>query len=90
MEVRLFNYLLGDMAQKKQVVSEKDLVRLTTHKVTLAQDQEDLSRRLEDLVPPGPLLAAHLQGGHRGRPRSPPIKSNSSSRSWSTRAGWSR
>jgi len=49
MEVRLFNYLLGDMAQKKQVVSEKDLVRLSTHKVTLAQDQEDLSRRLEDL-----------------------------------------
>ncbi|MGA9756430.1 MAG: selenocysteine-specific translation elongation factor [Desulfobaccales bacterium] len=49
MEVRLFNYLLGDMAQKKQVVSEKDLVRLSTHKVTLAQDQEDLSRRLEEL-----------------------------------------
>ena len=49
MEVRLFNYLLGDMAQKKQIVSEKDLVRLSTHKVTLAQDQEDLSRRLEEL-----------------------------------------
>ena len=49
MEVRLFNYLLGGMAQKKQVVSEKDLVRLSTHKVTLAQDQEDVSRRLEDL-----------------------------------------
>ena len=48
MEVRLFNYLLGDLAQKKQVVAEKDLVRLTTHKVTLAQDQEDLSRRLEE------------------------------------------
>ena len=49
MEVRLFNYLLGGMAQKKQIVSEKDLVRLSTHKVTLAQDQEDLSRRLEEL-----------------------------------------
>ncbi len=49
MEVRLFNYLLADLAQKKQVVSEKDLVRLSAHKVTLAQDQEDLSRRLEDL-----------------------------------------
>jgi selenocysteine-specific elongation factor len=49
MEVRLFNYLLGDMAQKKQIVSERDLVRLAAHKVTLAQDQEDLSRRLEDL-----------------------------------------
>ncbi|MEJ2672885.1 MAG: SelB C-terminal domain-containing protein [Deltaproteobacteria bacterium] len=48
MGVRLFNYLLGDLAQKKQVVAEKDLVRLKTHKVTLAQDQEDLSRRLED------------------------------------------
>jgi selenocysteine-specific elongation factor len=49
MEVRLFNYVLGDMVQRKQVAAEKDLVRLTTHKVTLAQDQEDLSRRLEDL-----------------------------------------
>ena len=48
MEVRLFNYLLGDLAQKKKVVTEKDVVRLSTHKVTLAQDQEDLSRRLED------------------------------------------
>ena len=66
MEVRLFNYLLGGMAQKKQMVSEKDLVRLSTHKVTLAQDQEDVSRRLEELYRQGPLLAAHLQGGHRG------------------------
>jgi selenocysteine-specific elongation factor len=49
MEVRLFNYLLGGLAQKKQIVSEKDLVRLSTHKVTLAQDQEDVSRRLEEL-----------------------------------------
>jgi len=49
MEVRLFNYLLGGMAQKKQVVPDKDLVRLSTHKVTLAQDQEDVSRRLEEL-----------------------------------------
>jgi selenocysteine-specific elongation factor len=49
MEVRLFNYLLNDLAQKKKVVAEKDLVRLSTHKVTLAQDQEDLSRRLDEL-----------------------------------------
>ena len=48
MGVRLFNYLLGDLAQKKRIISEKDLVRLTTHKVTLGQDQEDLSRRLEE------------------------------------------
>ena len=53
MEVRLFNYLLGGMAQKKQLVAEKDLVRLTTHKVTLAQDQEDVSRRLEELYRKG-------------------------------------
>ena len=55
MEVRLFNYLLGNMAQKKQLVSEKDLVRLSAHKVTLAQDQEDLSRRLEELYRRGHL-----------------------------------
>ena len=55
MEVRLFNYLLADMARKKQIAAEKDLVRLSTHKVTLAQDQEDLSRRLEDLYRRGRL-----------------------------------
>jgi selenocysteine-specific elongation factor len=49
MEVRLFNYLLSDLVQKKRVVTEKDLVRLSTHKVTLAQDQEDLSRRLDEM-----------------------------------------
>jgi selenocysteine-specific elongation factor len=49
MEVRLFNYLLADMARQKQIVAEKDLVRLSAHKVTLAQDQEDLSRRLAEL-----------------------------------------
>ncbi|MBU4232563.1 MAG: selenocysteine-specific translation elongation factor [Desulfobacterales bacterium] len=53
MEVRLFNYLLGGLAQKKQLVSEKDLVRLSTHKVTLGQDQEDVSRRLEELYRKG-------------------------------------
>jgi selenocysteine-specific elongation factor len=53
--VRLFNYLLNDMIQKNRVVAEKDLVRLTTHKVTLAQDQQDLSRRLEDLYRRGHL-----------------------------------
>ena len=89
MEVRLFNYLLGGMAQKKQIVSERDLVRLSTHKVTLAQDQEDLSRRLEDLYRRGHFSPPTFKEATEA-PSSPPIKSSSFSRSWSTRAAWSR
>jgi selenocysteine-specific elongation factor len=45
MEVRLFNYLLSGLVQKKQIALEKDLVRLAAHKVTLAGDQEELMTR---------------------------------------------
>ena len=38
MEVRLFNYLLSRLTQQKQVVLEKDLVRLASHRVQLAVD----------------------------------------------------
>ena len=87
MEVRLFNYLLGDMAQKKQIVSEKDLVRLSTHKVTLAQDQEDVSRRLEELYRRGHFSPPTFKEATEASKDRRRIKSNSSSRSWSTRAG---
>jgi selenocysteine-specific elongation factor len=61
MEVRLFNYLLSRLANQKQVALEKDLVRLAAHKVTLAGDQEDLSRQLEALYRGGGLSPPTLK-----------------------------
>ncbi len=61
MEVRLFNFLLAALAQKKQVALEKDLVRLATHKVILAGDQEDFLKRLEALYQKGQLSPPTLK-----------------------------
>ncbi|WP_449244546.1 selenocysteine-specific translation elongation factor [Desulfobacca acetoxidans] len=49
LEVRLFNYLLVDLEQQKQVAVEKELVRLAGHQVVLAAEQEELANRLEVL-----------------------------------------
>ncbi len=61
MEVRLFNYLLADMVNARQIVLEKDLVRLAAHKVTLAVDQEDLINRLAALYRQGRLSPPTLK-----------------------------
>jgi selenocysteine-specific elongation factor len=61
MEVRLFNYLLADMVKGKQIALEKDLVRLASHKVTLAVDQEDLVSRLASLYQKGQLSPPTLK-----------------------------
>jgi len=61
MEVRLFNDLLGRLAQQKQIALEKDLVRLASHRVQLATDQEDLSRKLEALYKGGELTPPTLK-----------------------------
>ena len=65
LEVRLFNQLLNDLAQKQQIAVEKDLVRLTSHRVTLAVDQEEHVQRLAGPLPARPALSAHPQGGRR-------------------------
>jgi selenocysteine-specific elongation factor len=61
MEVRLFNYLLAGMVTRKQIALEKDLVRLASHKVTLAVDQEDLVSRLATLYQKGNLSPPTLK-----------------------------
>ena len=61
MEVRLFNYLLNRLTQQKQVVLEKDLVRLASHRVQLAVDQEDVTRRLATLYQQGHLTPPTLK-----------------------------
>jgi selenocysteine-specific elongation factor len=60
-EVRLFNYLLQDLEQKGKSATERDLVRLTSHRIVLAQDQENLVRRLEDLYRQGGLMPVTLK-----------------------------
>jgi len=61
MEVRLFNDILASLTKQKQIALEKDLVRLATHRVQLATDQEDLSRRLEALYQRGELSPPTLK-----------------------------
>jgi selenocysteine-specific elongation factor len=61
MEVRLFNDLLSRLVQEKHLVLERDLVRLVGHKVQLAGDQEDLSRKLETLYQRGRLSPPTLK-----------------------------
>jgi len=61
MEMRLFNFLLNRLTQQKQVVLEKDLVRLASHRVQLAVDQEDVTRRLEALYQRGQLTPPTLK-----------------------------
>jgi len=61
MEVRLFNDLLGRLAQQKQIALERDLVRLAGHRVQLAGDQQETSRRLEVLYRQGQLSPPTLK-----------------------------
>ncbi|MBW1783968.1 MAG: selenocysteine-specific translation elongation factor [Deltaproteobacteria bacterium] len=44
---KLFNYLIRQLSQEGEIVQEKEVVRLKTHKVTLAQDQKKTRQKLE-------------------------------------------
>ncbi len=72
MEVRLFNYLLAGLTNKKQVAVEKDLVRLMSHKITLAGDQEDVTRRLEEMYRRGRLSPPTLKEAQAALNTAPP------------------
>jgi selenocysteine-specific elongation factor len=61
LEVRLFNQLLNDLVQKQQIVLEKDLVRLASHRVTLGLDQEEHVNRLAALYQRGQLSPPTLK-----------------------------
>ena len=47
--IKLFNHLMGRLAAEGAVVQEKESVRLTTHRVTLAEDQEKTKKELEGI-----------------------------------------
>ena len=46
---KLFNYLMNQLAQEGTVVQEKEIVRLKDHQVTLAQDQKETRKKLEEI-----------------------------------------
>lgn len=60
-EARLFNFLLGRLAQQGKIVTERDQVRLSSHKVRLAGEQEELLRALEGLYRRGQLTPPTLK-----------------------------
>ena len=46
---KLFNYLINQLTQEQIIVQEKELVRLKEHRVTLAEDQEKMRKKLDDI-----------------------------------------
>lgn len=46
---KLFNFIINQLAQEEIIAQEKELVRLKEHRVTLAEDQEKMRRKLEDI-----------------------------------------
>ena len=51
---RLFNFIISQLIRDDTVVQEKEILRLKRHKVTLARDQEEVRRQIEE---------AYLKGG---------------------------
>jgi len=46
---KLFNYLVNQLAKEDVIAQEKEIVRLKGHRVTLAQDQEETRKKLEEI-----------------------------------------
>ena len=47
--LKLFKYLLNQASREGIIIQEQDIVRLSVHQVTLAQDQEKTRQELEDI-----------------------------------------
>ncbi len=60
-EARLFNFLLGRLAQQGKIAVERDQVRLSSHKVQLAGEQKELLKSLEALYRRGWLTPPTLK-----------------------------
>ena len=61
LEVRLFNYLLQDLENQKRIVIDKELVRLSGHRVVLGEAQGELAKKLESLYQKGGLTPPTLK-----------------------------
>ncbi|MFC1867326.1 selenocysteine-specific translation elongation factor [Thermodesulfobacteriota bacterium] len=58
---RLFNYIIGQLIHEEAIAQEKEFIRLKGHKVTLARDQEKISRQIEEIYLKGGLQPPYFK-----------------------------
>jgi selenocysteine-specific elongation factor len=58
---KLFNAIINKLVQEDAIVQEKELLRLKAHKVTLAQDQEKMRHRIEEIYLKGNLKPPYFK-----------------------------
>ncbi|MBL6967733.1 MAG: selenocysteine-specific translation elongation factor [Desulfobacteraceae bacterium] len=58
---KLFNYLINQLSQEEAIVLEREVVRLTEHKVTLAKDQKKTRQELEVIYVKGGLQPPYFK-----------------------------
>ncbi len=58
---RLFNHIISQLARDAVIVQEKELLRLREHRVTLAQDQEKIRRKIEEVYLKGDLQPPYFK-----------------------------
>ena len=58
---KLFNHLIHQLEREEVLVQEKEVVRLKDHQVTLAQDQKDARRELENIYAKGGLQPPYFK-----------------------------
>ena len=61
MDVRLFNYILQELERQQLVVVDRELVRQASHRIVLAEEQENLLQLLENLYQQGGLTPPTLK-----------------------------
>jgi len=60
-EAKLFHRMLRELVESKEVLIEKDKLRLSTHRVSLRDDQKRLKNRVEGLFAQGELQSPSLK-----------------------------
>ncbi len=60
-EAKLFHRMLSDLVDSKEVLTEKDKLRLSTHRLSLREDQKRLKERVEGLFANGGLQSPSLK-----------------------------
>ena len=58
---KLFNYLIHQLSQEREIVQDKEIVHLKTHTVTLAQDQEKARKEIEAIYAKGGLQPPYFK-----------------------------
>ncbi len=60
-EAKLFHHMLRELVGLKEVIAEKDKLRLSTHRVSLRDDQERLKNKVERLFAQGGLQSPSIK-----------------------------